>query len=71
MNTEGVHNVRSKDQQQESGESGLPLALIIHEGHGEDTFLATARVKGDVLILELDDGRTIEVDRRELLDRAA
>jgi hypothetical protein len=27
--------------------------------------------QGDTLILELDDGRTIEVDRRELLDRAA
>lgn len=62
------HNARS---QRVSSESGLPLALIIHEGRDEDTFLATPTIQGDTLILELDDGRTIEVDRRELLDRAA
>lgn len=63
-----LHNARLGEEQ---SSSGLPLALIIHEGRDEDTFLATPTVKGDVLILELDDGRTIEVDRRELLDRAA
>jgi len=52
-------------------ESGLPLALIIHEGNDEDTFLATPTINGDTLILELDDGRTIELDRKEIVDRAA
>jgi hypothetical protein len=51
--------------------SGLPLALTIHEGGDQDSFVALPTVSGDTLILELDDGRTIEVDRKEILDRAA
>jgi hypothetical protein len=62
------HNARGRDVQDSSG---LPLALIIHEGRDEDTFLASVTRQGETLIFELDDGRTIEVDRRELLDRAA
>lgn len=68
MSSAGRHNARHSDEQQESG---LPLALLIHEGGDQDTFLATPTVRGDVLILELDDGRSIELDRKELLDRAA
>jgi hypothetical protein len=56
---------------QEQSSSGLPLALTIHEGGDVDTFIASPTISGDTLILELDDGRSIEVDRRELLDRAA
>jgi hypothetical protein len=51
--------------------SGLPLALTIHEGGDQDSFVALPTVQGDTLILELDDGRTIEVDRCEIVDRAA
>lgn len=68
MSNADVHNVRFGEEQHSSG---LPLALIIHEGREEDTFLATPTIQGDVLILELDDGRTIEIDRREIMDRAA
>lgn len=68
MTTTGGHNARFEDQQQESG---LPFALLIHEGRDVDTFIASPTIKGDTFILELDDGRTIEMDRRELLDRAA
>lgn len=68
MSTAPLDNPSDDGQQQESG---LPLALLIHEHGDVDTFIATPTVKGDVLILELDDGREIELDRRELLDRAA
>jgi hypothetical protein len=61
-------NARKHDS---SMESGLPLALIIHEGSDVDTFLASPTINGDALILELDDGRTIELDRKEIVDRAA
>lgn len=61
-------NQRSSDQQEESA---LPLALLIHEDGEDDTFLATIDVQGDTLVFELDDGRTIALDRKELLHRAA
>jgi hypothetical protein len=48
----------------------LPLALVIREDGDEDTYLATVEHQGDSLLLELDDGRTITLDRRELLARA-
>jgi hypothetical protein len=62
------HNARPEDEQ---SSSGLPLALIIHEDSDVDTFLALPTISGDTLILELDDGRTIELDRKEIVDRAA
>lgn len=68
MSNAAGHNVRFGEEQQESG---LPLALVIHEGREVDTFIACPTVKGDTLILELDDGRTIELDRKEIVDRAA
>jgi hypothetical protein len=68
MSSADEHNVRVRDEQ---SPSGLPLALLIHEGGDQDTFLASVTRHGEVLIFELDDGRSIEVDRRELLDRAA
>jgi hypothetical protein len=68
MSSADEHNVRVRDEQ---SPSGLPLALLIHEGGDQDTFLASPTVQGDVLILELDDGRVIEVDRKEITDRAA
>jgi hypothetical protein len=64
----------ARDNERNGGEqslSGLPLALTIHEGGDQDSFVALPTVSGDTLILELDDGRTIEVDRKEILDRAA
>jgi hypothetical protein len=48
----------------------LPFALMIREDGDEDTYLATVETEGDSLLLELDDGRTITLDRRELLARA-
>jgi hypothetical protein len=60
-------NERTRDA---AKESGLPLALTIHEHGDQDSFVALPTVSGDTLILELDDGRTIEVDRKEILDRA-
>jgi hypothetical protein len=68
MSNAAGHNARFGDEQ---GSSGLPLALIIHEGNDQDTFLASPTISGDTLILELDDGRTIELDRKEIVDRAA
>lgn len=68
MSNAAGHNARSTEEQRSSG---LPFALLIHEHGDVDTFLATPTVRGDTLILELDDGREIELDRRELLDRAA
>jgi hypothetical protein len=68
MTSTDRHNAHGRDEQDSSG---LPLALIIHEGGDEDTFIACPTVSGDTLILELDDGRVIEIDRREILDRAA
>jgi hypothetical protein len=64
----------ARDNERNGGEqslSGLPLALTIHEHGDQDSFVALPTVSGDTLILELDDGRTIEVDRKEILDRAA
>jgi hypothetical protein len=68
MSSTPLDNQRHRREQ---SSSGLPLALIIHEGRDEDTFLASVTRQGETLIFELDDGRSIEVDRRELLDRAA
>lgn len=68
MTTADGHNARFGEEQHESG---LPFALLVHEGGDVDTFIASATVQGDTLILELDDGRRIEMDRRELLDRVA
>ncbi len=51
-------------------EKTLPLAVLIHEGDDEDTYLADVDVEGDTLTLSLDDGRDITLDRRELLARA-
>jgi hypothetical protein len=68
MTAQAHDNERTRDA---ATESGLPLALTIHEGGDQDSFVALPTVSGDTLILELDDGRTIEVDRKEILDRAA
>jgi hypothetical protein len=68
MTAQAHDNERTPDP---AMESGLPLALTIHEGGDQDSFVALPTVRGDTLILELDDGRTIEVDRKEILDRAA
>jgi hypothetical protein len=68
MTAQAHDNERTPDP---ATESGLPLALTIHEHGDQDSFVALPTVRGDTLILELDDGRTIEVDRKEILDRAA
>jgi hypothetical protein len=68
MTAQAHDNERTRDA---AKESGLPLALTIHEHGDQDSFVALPTISGDTLILELDDGRTIEVDRKEILDRAA
>jgi hypothetical protein len=68
MTTADEHNADGGDEQ---SSSGLPLALTIYEAGDVDTFIASPTISGDTLILELDDGRAIEIDRREITDRAA
>ena len=52
-------------------EQTLPLAVRLIDEDGEvDTFLATITSQGNALVLDLDDGRTLIVDRQELLARA-